>query len=54
MILQNEPAEKLKTDHDFQPAEVKNVPPRCEICKKKVQFVGMITVYKHSQIVLEA
>lgn len=44
MLLQNEPAEKLKTDHDFQPTEIKNVPARCVICKKKVLMVGMVTV----------
>lgn len=45
MILQNEPAEMLKTDHDFKPTEDKNVPPRCDICKKKVQVVDMVTVH---------
>lgn len=43
VLLQNEPAFKLKTDHEFQPTEVKNIPARCEICKKKVRVVGMIT-----------
>ena len=47
MLLQNEPAEKLKTDHNFQPTEIKNVPAHCEICKKKVTAVGMVTVYDH-------
>ena len=36
VLLQNEPAEKLKTDHSFQTTEVKNIPARCVICKKKV------------------
>ena len=44
VLLQNEPAERLKTNHDFQPTEVKHVPARCEICKKKVQVVVMVTV----------
>ena len=43
VLLQNEPAFKLKTDHEFQPTEVKNIPAHCEICKKKVRVVGMIT-----------
>ncbi|XP_065914002.1 PDZ domain-containing protein 8-like isoform X2 [Dysidea avara] len=34
-LLQNEPAEKLMTDHDFKPTEIKHGPAYCVICSKK-------------------
>ena len=36
-LLQNEPAEKLMTDHDFKPTEIKHGPAYCVICSKKVR-----------------
>jgi len=36
-LLQNEPAEKLKTDHEFMLTEIKHGPAHCVICGKKVR-----------------
>ena len=48
MLLQNEPAEWLKTDHEFRPTELKNMPARCVICKKKVRIMlRWFQLYNH-------
>ena len=41
-LLQNEPAEKLKTDHEFILTEIKHGPAHCVICGKKVRGDNLI------------
>ena len=53
-MLQNEPAEKLMTDHDFKPTEIKHGPAYCVICSKKVRGNSHTANLLNIVIVLES